>query len=1659
MGLTLREQIGRRLTIAEMDGNFLYLQDISGNSKYISLTQPEAIDLIIAGSVSQGATYVIMDANTALYGSGSDFTYGLTGTNIILHGLDSTHFSTNGYGQFYNPIYASYSMWDGNATYSVDDKVIFGGQVWVNTTGNTGTASNQGQYDIGSFISLDPEDWDVQPYTDTSLYNCVWDEIEYDLQNDFITSRYEAFGNNLVRNGSKTFWFNCEINPIQSFRWGSYNEWGPTVQDCTILDSYFGCLNMINGDINNVELTNFSWIFNMTLTNFGYISCLKLSNNSGINTFTLDDSASLSNITLDNESTFNNFTINSQGYMQFISLTNNCNIYYFTLSGRTNLSYVTLTNDSYMYDFVLYDEGTSMQHLNLSNRASFESFDLSNGNITDVTMANDSGINDFGIGGGSIIKITLENGSYISNFTFDNTGCFMEWVDMSGTCNMRNFHLYSGSYIEEIDMSNDCVIENFDLHNISYFSCVAMSGDSRMNHVYLYENSYFETISIKNESGISGVYLCDESGSGCYITDVEITNSSFLWDYDDLIYLNDGGYLAGIKIDNFSYISAIIIYGYFFGPYMENIIVSNGSSISHIYLNGQNHQTSIYNLSIVNSGFRYIEMYDSYMQYLNITNGVMDSLHLFDRSYITDVEIHDGAISYWNMVADAGDHIYLGNSNIQGVKIEQSVLSGYISMTNSSFIHNIHLSNFSTFVGGYNQYGDATSDQEFYYKISLNDSGINDMILNNNSYFGYGSIDLTSSYLNNITLNNNSKIAGFIYASYSTIKSFSLDNNSFFGRSYHETQNYNTGSIQLYSSTMSYFNMTNNAVVDGIIRLENSSITDVSLSGIPDSDDGQSLGSSYFYDFDNETGIIFGYGIGMYDSFLQGIDVKNGSYFTGLSNPIILESGSYIQSLKLDNSSIINGIFIATSSYMKDIEVLSGSVIYNISIDTYSQITQLSVTNYSIFGNYINLTNGSYMTFIEIDNNSAVFGAGFGDYDINLYNNSYMQNISVLNYSNMTGFTFDGTGSGGSSFNNITLNNGSSMYNIELNNNSYLRTIDIDNGSNIDGVHLCDDSGSNASLYNIKLNNDSHISNDSGALFLEDNGYIGNVDMNNGCWISGPLYLYVDSYINYIKMENNCSFGYNFTLVFGSYITNISLNNASYITGYILMLGSAFDYINIVNNSWIEGHSEFYGSYLYNIELINYSKMYDEILTNSAIGQLSINNNSKMYGNTMDGYSAIEYTTINNHSNVYNNNILNSSVFEYLTLNNSTYLFNNTLDSSGIEWLHTDDCSIDNNNFYNDSGIYDSTISDSVIQNIYMTFSSYIADTQMSNSTILDINMYDSAMRDNFMKNSSIYTISMTNSGINDNQLFDSHIYNNVLVGTQIDNSLLSAYSAIYGSSLIGSNINICQLYSGNIHHQTMDSATIQGVLLRSSMFDSNTFYSGGGIQNSEFINNSTLSSCFFSAYIQNSSLNSSNLNTTIIVDGYGIEFLYMRDSNFQGYNGTSSWIVNLDMLGSSFNFGGGNYVIPTYTNANTNTIKYQFQVSFDGTTGYGLTGAVNIPFVLIPWENTGENTGWYIERVIVDNNTGNSLSIADTPYLNIGTNISSNSGLNNTKGLVTSLINKITYSDISNGGADGTKTNAIGNLTMDIEGGSITAGKILVEVTLKNTNYGHNND
>ena len=135
-------------------------------------------------------------------------------------------------------------------SYAINDKVIWGGKVWINNTGEVGSFSND--------FELDNINWEVVPYNDTD-YTIVWDKIEYDAVYGFITMRCDK-ANNTVRQTYNEWYDVNDWRGIALFPWG--NEYDP-IYTGTGLGN-----NIIDGN-SFVNLINFRGIrcVNNTFTN------------------------------------------------------------------------------------------------------------------------------------------------------------------------------------------------------------------------------------------------------------------------------------------------------------------------------------------------------------------------------------------------------------------------------------------------------------------------------------------------------------------------------------------------------------------------------------------------------------------------------------------------------------------------------------------------------------------------------------------------------------------------------------------------------------------------------------------------------------------------------------------------------------------------------------------------------------------------------------------------------------------------------------------------------------------------------------------------------------------------------------------------------------------------------------------------------------------------------------------------------------------------------------------------------------------------------------------------------------------------------------------------------------------------------------------------
>jgi len=140
--------------------------------------------------------------------------YHITDKDLIITATSSSTFGLQGYGRFDVPDYTADSVWislAGGGAYLVNDKAIYNGVVWNNTTGtNTNTAPPS-----------DGANWTQVP-VDVVSYNEDWDYIHYLFTPDRVLLRRDLRGNQVSASST----FIGANNPIAGFQWGNVNVRG-----------------------------------------------------------------------------------------------------------------------------------------------------------------------------------------------------------------------------------------------------------------------------------------------------------------------------------------------------------------------------------------------------------------------------------------------------------------------------------------------------------------------------------------------------------------------------------------------------------------------------------------------------------------------------------------------------------------------------------------------------------------------------------------------------------------------------------------------------------------------------------------------------------------------------------------------------------------------------------------------------------------------------------------------------------------------------------------------------------------------------------------------------------------------------------------------------------------------------------------------------------------------------------------------------------------------------------------------------------------------------------------------------------------------------------------------------------------------------------------
>lgn len=153
-------------------------------------TKTEIQQFIADSTLVPGAFYYIKNLDTSLYG----------GTVGVFQATSGNTLNPEGMALFYTPKYRTLSYWNGEADYNEGDRVIWGGQIWTNITGETGSSLSSYNLDTVNWtnggdrslifvnpISLSGGTFNVGDSTNISVLFGTGNILELVIENDKVS--------------------------------------------------------------------------------------------------------------------------------------------------------------------------------------------------------------------------------------------------------------------------------------------------------------------------------------------------------------------------------------------------------------------------------------------------------------------------------------------------------------------------------------------------------------------------------------------------------------------------------------------------------------------------------------------------------------------------------------------------------------------------------------------------------------------------------------------------------------------------------------------------------------------------------------------------------------------------------------------------------------------------------------------------------------------------------------------------------------------------------------------------------------------------------------------------------------------------------------------------------------------------------------------------------------------------------------------------------------------------------------------------------------------------------------------------------------------------------------------------------------------------------
>ncbi len=413
-----------KLDLNRSDNNTINIYDLVNIS---DTNRNEILSVIAERNIIRGKTYKIDNCDDSLYNNGTDIDANTIYTTVYLMGLESNKLSETGIGVFYTPKYSDYGIFNPEATYVLNDKVIWGGYMWVNKGLGNGSSLNIFDLDTVYWTKILPfENGELE----TRYYVVRYDDIIYDINNNRIVYRNEE-NTNIVSTtvDNIDYWVSdmSLYNPIRVFQWGNVYNKGAGIGNQQIINSYNENINYrgqyqkdfyfeglsyqknVFAAVGESYQTNFyfkdgSYQSDVNVLGTSYQSSLYLTNISYLSNIDITDGSYQDGVYLDNESYMNNILINNGSWQKQISLNNKS--YFTNIDVNNKNSYqenLYFNNDSYQSN-ISFGDGCGQLNFNFDN----------NSYQNNITLLNSSNV-------AQQISFNFTNVSRQANITIDGS--------------------------------------------------------------------------------------------------------------------------------------------------------------------------------------------------------------------------------------------------------------------------------------------------------------------------------------------------------------------------------------------------------------------------------------------------------------------------------------------------------------------------------------------------------------------------------------------------------------------------------------------------------------------------------------------------------------------------------------------------------------------------------------------------------------------------------------------------------------------------------------------------------------------------------------------------------------------------------------------------------------------------------------------------------------------------------------------------------------------------------------------------------------------------------------------------------------------------------------------------------------------------------------